>query len=60
MEESKMKTYTQLIEDLGEVRSKLVKRQRENISSFIKRTKPKTSFRERLKQKALQKKLESL
>ena len=49
-----------IVEDLGEVRSKLMKRQRENASSFAKRTKPKTSFRERLKQKALQKKLESL
>jgi hypothetical protein len=49
-----------IIEDLGEVRSKLMKKQRENVSSFTKRIKPKTSFRERLKQKALQKKLESL
>ena len=59
-EESEMKTYTQLIEDLGEVRSKLMKKQRENVSSFTKKVKPKTTFRERLKQKALQKKLESL
>jgi hypothetical protein len=49
-----------IIEELGEVRSRLIKKQRENASSFTKRTKPKTSFRERLKQKALQKKLESL
>ena len=55
-----MKTYSQLIEDLGEVKSKLMKRQRENVSSFAKRVKPKTTFRERLKQKELQKKLESL
>ena len=55
-----MKTYSQLIEDLGEVRSKLMKRQKENTSSFVKKVKPKTTFRERLKQKELQKKLESL
>ena len=55
-----MKTYTQLMEDLGEVRSKLMKRQRENVSSFTKKVKPKTSFRERLRQKAIQKKLDAL
>ncbi len=49
-----------IIEDLGEIRSKLIKRQRENTASFVKKIKPKTTFRERLKQKALQKKLESL
>jgi hypothetical protein len=48
------------MEDLGKVRSTLMKKQRENVSSFTKRVKPKTSFRERLKQKAIQKKLESL
>jgi ppGpp synthetase/RelA/SpoT-type nucleotidyltranferase len=55
-----MKTYAQLMEDLGEVRSKLMKRQRENVSSFTKRVKPKTSFRERLRQKEIQKKLDAL
>jgi ppGpp synthetase/RelA/SpoT-type nucleotidyltranferase len=55
-----MKTYAQLMEDLGEVRSKLMKRQRENVSSFAKRVKPKSSFKERLRQKAIQKKLDSL
>jgi hypothetical protein len=49
-----------IVEDLGEVRSRLMKRQRKNASSFVNRTKPRTSFRERLEQKALQKKLESL
>ena len=55
-----MKTYAQLMEDLGEVRSKLMKKQRENVSSFTKRVKPKTSFRERLRQKEIQKKLDAL
>jgi hypothetical protein len=60
MESMSEKWKESIIEDLGEVRSRLMKRQKENASSFTKRIKPKTSFRERLKQKALQKKLESL